>query len=366
MNVLRAFAALAVVVYHVIEHSRWTAFPASGPLVAFRVGWLGVDLFFVISGFVISYSALILHRQSPAAFARRYWSRRLTRILPLYLLTLALWVAFLWPGFFAQPARTWAWQLGSHLAFVHNFSPQTFGSIDGPNWSLAVEMQFYVAIALLVPWIDRTPAWRIALYGIVAAWAWRAAMTLPFPPGDAWHLFVRTSQLPGSLDEFAAGIVLAKWALGGRGRRPLHALAWAAAAAVSGYAAMAIYWAHAGFWDNPAMVIAWRTPLAIFFACVIATALALPGTLARRWLAPLDFLGEASYGIYLWHLFALTLAIEVLDGGPIEVLAVTLAATIAAAAVSWLALERPIMRLARTPPVRGPLVPPEAVPNIPH
>jgi len=347
VNVLRAFAALAVVVYHVIEHSGWTAFPSSGPLVAFRVGWLGVDLFFVISGFVISYSALILYRRSPAAFARRYWIRRLTRIVPLHYLTVALWVVFLWPGFFAQPLRAWSWHLGSHLAFIHNFWPTTFGSIDGPNWSLAAEMQFYVAVALLVPWIDRAPAWKIAVGGVLVAWAWRAAVMLPFEPTDGWHLFVRTSQLPGSLDEFAAGIVLAKWVLDAGGRLPGHPLAWLAAACASGYAAMALYWAHSRYWDDPAMVIAWRTPLAVFLACGVAAAVSLPNVLARRWLAPFHFVGEMSYGIYLWHLFAITLAIEAFGKRPVEVLAATLVSTLAVAAVSWLAFERPLMRLAR-------------------
>src|SRR3954469_7371289 len=88
INLLRAFAALSVVVYHVIEHGHWTTYPSDGPLATFRIGWYGVDLFFVISGFVIAYSALILRRADPASFRRRYWARRLTRILPLYLATL--------------------------------------------------------------------------------------------------------------------------------------------------------------------------------------------------------------------------------------------------------------------------------------
>ena len=76
INLLRAFAATAVVVYHVIEYANWSSFPADGPLLTFRIGWIGVDLFFVISGFVITRSALALWRQDPATFARRYWARR--------------------------------------------------------------------------------------------------------------------------------------------------------------------------------------------------------------------------------------------------------------------------------------------------
>ena len=153
--------------------------------------------------------------------------------------------------------------------------------------------------------------------------------------------------------------------LDGGGRRPGRALAWLAAACASGYLAMALYWPRAGYWDNPAMVIAWRTPLAVFLACVVGTAVSLPNVLARRWLAPFHFVGEMSYGIYLWHLFAVTLAIEALGKRPVEVLAATLVGTLAIAAVSWLAFERPLMRLARRP-ARDAILVPGAVPNIPH
>ena len=206
VNLLRAFAALAVVVYHVIEHAKWTDFPTSGPLVAFRIGWIGVDLFYVISGFVITRSALGLWRRDAAAFAPRYWARRLTRIVPLYYLTCALWIVLFKPDFFAPPATQWLWQIGAHLTFTHTFWPRTYSSIDGVNWTLAIEMQFYLLVALLVPWIARTPGWRLWLACILVAWAWRAAMVFFFGHYEPVRLFMRIMQLPGALDEFGAGI----------------------------------------------------------------------------------------------------------------------------------------------------------------
>src|SRR5215471_4076999 len=109
INLLRAFAAIAVVVYHVIEFGHWTAFPREGPLLVFRIGWIGVDLFFVISGFVITRSAIGMWRQDPEHFRARYSARRIARIVPLYLLTCILWVAFFMPGFFEPPATHWLW-----------------------------------------------------------------------------------------------------------------------------------------------------------------------------------------------------------------------------------------------------------------
>jgi len=59
IDVLRGIAALLVLIYHVIEISGWQSFPISGPALLFRIGWIGVDLFFVISGFVIGRAAII-------------------------------------------------------------------------------------------------------------------------------------------------------------------------------------------------------------------------------------------------------------------------------------------------------------------
>lgn len=331
-----------------IEKGSWTTFPAQGPLVVFRIGWAGVDMFFAISGFVIAYSALILYRRNPPRFARDYWMRRLTRIVPLYVLTVAAWIWLLWPGFFAQPVHTWTWQLLSHLLFVHNFSPHTHSSIDGVNWSLGVEMQFYLLVAILIGWIDRTPGWRIWLYGIVIAWAWRACSVVLYGGGpDSWPLFMHSTQLPGTLDEFGAGIFLAKWMVDGRAPSATRGALWLAGALAAGYLVMGVYWTHAAFWIFPDMVIFWKTGFAFVLLCVVAAAVELPQVVAHRWLAPVDGLGEVSYGIYLWHLFALEWLVTAqgLRGG--VALAAVIAVTLVAATLSWRYFEKPIMALGR-------------------
>jgi peptidoglycan/LPS O-acetylase OafA/YrhL len=347
IDVLRALAALAVLIYHVIELGHWRAFPFDGPLVVFRLGWLGVDLFFVISGFVITYSALLLVRDSEHRFAQAFWLRRLSRIVPLHLLTMAVWLAFAGPGLFDLAPRVVAWQLGAHVAFVHNFWPATYASINGINWTLAIEMQFYLGVALFVRWIDRTPGWRILAYCVVVAWTWRACMMVLHGYGDLWRLFTAVTQLPGQLDEFGAGIFLAKLVLTARGRTRSASVLWLLGAWASGYAAMALYWPRATYWNFPAMVVFWRSAAALFFLCIVASAVSLPQTIATRWLRPLRYLGEVSYGIYLWQLVAIDVALAMVGPRPPVVLAIALALTIAIAALSWRCFEKPIMRLAR-------------------
>ncbi len=348
VNLLRAFAATAVVVYHVIEYRQWQSFPIDGPLVIYRIGWIGVDLFYVISGFVITWSALALWRQDPARFARRYWARRLARIVPLYVLTCALWVALFKPDFFDQSVRGWLWQIVSHLTFTHTFSGRTFGSIDGVNWTLAIEMQFYCAVALLVPWLARTPGWRIWLGCIAIAWAWRAAMYFILGPAVQSRLFFGVMQLPGVLDEFGAGIFLACILDRGTGPQPIAGAIWTAAAIVTGTLCMSLYWSHSSYWDLPAMVIFWRTLAGAFFLCVVAAAVRLP-SFAESWpLQPIRYLGVVSYGIYLWHLFAIRYVQSVPEMTPAQALAVGLGLTLALAMLSWHAFERPILEWGRS------------------
>lgn len=97
--------------------------------------------------------------------------------------------------------------------FVHNLNINLHGAINGSNWSLATEMQFYVLMLLVAPWIRTGRWWAIAAVFIGLAWAWRYGVTLfvqqssqlgPFP------VFVAATQLPGMLDEFVAGLLLAR------------------------------------------------------------------------------------------------------------------------------------------------------------
>ncbi len=346
VDLLRAFAATAVVVYHVIEYAKWTDFPISGPLVTFRIGWIGVDLFFVISGFVITRSALGLWRADPSAFQSRYWVRRLTRIVPLYVLTCALWVVLYKRGLWDEPVTHWLWHLGSHLTFTHTFWPVTYNSIDGVNWTLGIEMQFYLLIAVLVPWIVRTPGWRIWLACIAIALAWRGTMVHFFGHYEPVRLFTRVMQLPGALDEFGAGIFLAKLLDDRSAPRLRDGALWVVAAIASGGVCFGIYWTYS-YWDVPAMVTFWRTSLGVFFLCVVAAAVYLPNV-ARTWpLRPVRYLGEVSYGIYLWHLFAIEACLRIVGLGPVEFLLATLTFTLLAASASWHFFEKPLLDFGR-------------------
>ena len=163
---------------------------------------------------------------------------------------------------------------------------------------------------------------------------------------DTFVEMVHTNQMPGFLDEFGAGIFLAKMALGERPRR-IAAGMWLVAACVTGYVAMATFWPRAGFWDFPLMVTFWHTALSVFLLCLLGTAVSAPQFATRPWLRPLNYLGEISYGIYLWHLFAIQYVIHTLGMKQLPALLGVMALSILAAAISWRYFEKPFMNLAR-------------------
>lgn len=353
IDVLRGFAALSVVVYHVIEIMEWKSFPITGPMLWFRIGWMGVDLFFVISGFVIGLSAFAgIDRNGPKAFRVPFFKHRFFRIAPLHYLTILVFVIFISPEILFS--NFWG-KLIPHLLFVQNLSTHLHGAINGSNWSLGTEMQFYVLMLMIAPWLRTAKYWKIFLTLVGIAWLWRWGVTSMFlsaPKLDVFRIFVTSTQLPGMLDEFAIGILLARFVRSEKGvqfltqkdtRIPFLALIFVASLVL--YATLTIYWHHATYWDNAFMVIMFRTLLAIAFGLVIFSACLVP---QYKWLdfflTPFKYLGTISFGIYLWHLPVLMSLKRLPWLEPSRVLPLTLCFTVIFAALSWHFFEQPLMQ----------------------
>ncbi|MFE7595287.1 acyltransferase family protein, partial [Kitasatospora sp. NPDC057512] len=235
---LRFAAALAVFLFHAflitdpLRHGAPLGFFADPRLAAAlahatsKAGYAGVSFFFVLSGFVLTWSARDGER--PAAF----WRRRLARIYPSHL---AMWTAAALLFAWAAPVRTWL----PNLLLVHAYSPDPNinSRMNIPSWSLCCEALFYLLFPLLHRAVRRlpAPALRPALAAVLlaaAAVAGADAALLPDRP--------RIPQLPVSLDqlwfgylfpparlpEFVLGMLLARAVAAGRAPRvPLAAAA---------------------------------------------------------------------------------------------------------------------------------------------
>jgi len=369
LDLARAAAVTLVFVYHLVILMNWTGFPSSGIFSVFRVGWIGVDLFFVISGFVISLSLIrSIEDFGSNGYIKPYFRNRLARVVPLYFLTSWCFLVLVEPQWFARPPQQLWTNLLSHVFFVHNLWPEYAGALNGPAWSLGVEMQFYVFMALVFKWL---PVRRPLLVGcafMVIALAWRAAVCYTFEVGfdtsfDAYTfntLFIRTQQLPGTLDAFGLGCVLA---LIMRRRdhgfhKYLHAnwknsVSWLVAAMIFSAVSWKILWSHSiaylnfsgMFWNFPVMVIFFKLLLAITFACWVGFLVSLP---AHGWLirilSPVSYIGKISYGIYLWHMLVILSVMKISMAHPWQATALIAVLTLAIASFSWHFFEQPLIR----------------------
>lgn len=353
IHLLRGFAALSVVVYHVIEILPWKSFPMTpAPMLWFWVGWMGVDLFFVISGFVIALSAIRLLRAQPEAFARTFVRHRAARILPLHYLTMAVTIAFAGHALVAHPE--FMKHLLTHVFMVHNIDPATHGSINGANWSVGTEAQFYFLVLLTIRWLAVVNPWRLLATGILIAWAYRATVVVAVgaTDGGVAQLFVYSTQLVGMLDEFACGIFLARLVLddgttaSAFPRFMRNPWFWVLGTLAVFGAMWSVYWRNAEYWNDWRMVTFFRTAFGLSFMFVVGTAVfvRIPDVLRRFVLPPFFYLGEISYGIYLWHVGVIS-GLKRLDvADPLTFLCATLAIVIALASMSWHLLEKPLIR----------------------
>jgi peptidoglycan/LPS O-acetylase OafA/YrhL len=354
IDLLRGFAALAVLVYHLIAHWDWTDFPSTGPLAWLREGWMAVDLFFVISGFVIGLSAFSRMEAQGPGFRAAFLRSRLARIVPLHYLTLAVFVVLVEPSLRQQ--GDFLANLLAHLLFIHNLFPSHAGAINGPNWSLATEMHFYLLMAVAAPWLCKARGWKLAVALVAIAWAWRWGVHALFLPGSVDAAYFAQTQLPGMLDEFAVGLLLARFVRTPAGVGLLARLRsdprirWglAAIAGLCWWALLAVLQAH-DYWEEAAMAVFFRTALACCAGIVLLLLCGWPMPKGGAMVRIALYLGKISYGIYLWHLAVLILLARHTQLEPLAALPVAVLATLGLAALTWHLVEQPMLeRWSRT------------------
>lgn len=355
IDVMRAVAALLVLVYHVIAIAGWQTFPASWWSAPFREGWMGVDMFLVISGFVITLSAARNFQANPHGFRRRFMARRIWRVAPLYIATSLVFLFFVQPQILTAGANYLALQVVTHSLFVHNLHHSTHGAVNGPTWSIGLEMQFYVLVIVCIPWLVRQRPWTILLGCVLLSWTYRYITVQVLPPGETPPIIqmIYATQLPGTLDNFAIGIALAlikiqwpehKWLA----QNSRVFVIWLVIALVLSAFWWIVFWPKKYYWIYPDMIVFWRTLLAAASGAWLAVFITCPRQ--TDWISgPLRYLGRISYGIYLWHMPILLALKSVLGANQSLLLVWVLSATLLMAALSWHAFEQRLSKLGSVP-----------------
>jgi peptidoglycan/LPS O-acetylase OafA/YrhL len=355
---LRGIAILLVILHHYWpETGRWAAYQRLPHL-----GWIGVDLFFVISGLLIA--GILLDTKNAAGFFSSFYARRALRIFPLYYLLLL--VAFLLIP--ALQGGSWATsefvrQSGSpiwYLLYQGNLREAIVGHepayVLAPLWSLAIEEQFYLLFPLLVFTIPRTALRRMLFGLIIFAPLFRIATALIWPLNER----IQYLATPSRIDILAAGCLLALGLRDGWLRPSPHVLKRAILCALP---VLGVVFALNGF-NRTTMfgrTIGYSLIGAFFTLLVLwaVTSRETPGTAWLRW-TPLRALGKVCYGVYLLQRPMQVVVGKVIDHFALSVdrtslwyMGLLMAVTFATAAISWYGFEQPLLRLKRRWTVRG-------------
>ncbi|NQX29587.1 acyltransferase family protein [Microbacteriaceae bacterium VKM Ac-2854] len=349
---LRALAVVAVIVYHL--------FPG-----ALRGGFLGVDLFFVISGFLITRLLLDERAGTGTISLTAFWRRRARRILPA-IAVLALVCTSL-AGLIGGDLLV---GIGRQLLGLATFSSNWFSIAAGSSyfdqtapelfrnlWSLGVEEQFYLLWPIALLGLAKLPrrGFQLGVIGIAAVASAIAMAALYAPGADPTRVYFGSDTHSFGL---ALGAVLA---IGITFIRPFHLdegesalqrLNRVHAPWVGVLALVGLVWMST--WLEDAGAFAYRGGIVIgtVLAALVVWAATLPGARLGRLLdaRPLRWLGRRSYGLYLWHWPALIL-VDALIGTSAATRAVpalpsvlALIATLVAAVLSYRFVEEPIRR----------------------
>jgi peptidoglycan/LPS O-acetylase OafA/YrhL len=337
---LRAFSVAGVLIYR---------FWPTCILNFANIGHLGVRLFFVLSGYLITgillrcRSSIEAGHSDGATALCRFYIRRFLRIFPPYYALLALMVMAKFPG-----VRDTLWW---HAGYASNFLFALQGDwtpwVTAHFWSLAVEEQFYLVWPLLILLVPRSRLIGVVIAIIVSSPLFRLIGLLAGINGTA--LWVAT---PASLDALGLGSLLALCADQPAARRRLTRLGLISIPLALITLGLVLL-VDDRLWLS---YVVNETVVALALVCLVGKTAegfgGLPGRLLS--LRPMQYVGKISYGIYLYHLFVLqafwkllgAAGLPLLDKGPLLFLIVT-STTVAMAALSWKFLERPLNSLKR-------------------
>jgi peptidoglycan/LPS O-acetylase OafA/YrhL len=328
-----------------------------------RFGWIGVDLFFVLSGFLIT--GILCDTKGAPHYFRNFYARRVLRIFPLYytVLVAVFIVAPHLGAFTADQMRRLHQQQWYYWTYLANLGTMMHGGTDvniGHFWSLAVEEQFYVGWPLLVLLIDRRRLIALCVALMVASCALRAAWLAQGLSGD-W-VYVGT---PFRIDGLAVGAMIAlimrapggmerlvRWARGvGRGLLPLGVVlvAW-------------FEMTHTDASSFACQVVGYPLLALGFGTLLVRSISASPTSRVSRLFSSnaMRILGRYSYALYIFHALVLqylnehmpwTLMPPLVWGShvPIGILVIPLVAVLSfvLALLSWNLLEKPFLSLKR-------------------
>jgi len=361
LNGVRFVAVAAVIVWHVEAFKQMAGLPNIAHLPALSaLGVQGVTLFFVLSGFLITYLLLSEMHATGTVHVRKFYLRRILRIWPLYFLLVILGL-FVLPHIlpFAPLAHNHEGSLLAKLTLFAVMLPNValvlFGHIPfmGPLWSIGVEEQFYLTWPVMLRRFARKPG--TLLVGVVVV-----MLTLRLTWLVTHHL-TRSRWGPiSAMDTFALILNDLRFecmAIGGlaalalhRNVTPLLRRLFHPGTQLAAYAVAIL-----GIATGVMIPVVGHACFALLFATALINIAGNPRTLLRLENQLCGFMGQISYGLYMFHAIAIVAAINYLPrwldpaGQPVafnvSLYALTIAGTTTLAAASFYGFESAILKL---------------------
>lgn len=362
---IRGLAILLVLIWHYGHETfsfaigSWQSYLLAGTT---RLSWSGVDLFFVLSGFLIG--GILYDAKGSRNYYRAFYGRRIYRIFPVYFIWIALFLAGLFVvdghssssfrDIFNHDLNVW-----TYPAFLQNFSMasrQTFGPAwMGVTWSLAIEEQFYLLLPLLVRNLSYRGIVWLAVSAIVLAPVTRLAMLLS---GNVFY--GQYVLLPSRADALALGLLVA---LACRNEKAwtwlnsrLRHLYWALLLLGCGFPALIVLQKRRSLEETfrSGLYIGGLTWIAVFYALLLLLAVINRGRLETAWLRnkALVKLGTVAYAVYILHfgvnkMFRAAILGSQTTNSNYSSMAITslsLVTVMLLAALSWRFMEKPLIR----------------------
>lgn len=347
---LRGIAILLVLFYHYGSSARDFGF--DHPLLkASAIGWCGVDLFFVLSGFLIT--GILFDSRDNAHYYRNFYARRALRVFPVYYSALIVVVilSLAWPG-----AGHWGTHSNWWLAFyLTNFLIAVAGpaaaGITSHFWSLAVEEHFYLFWPMLVAWLSRHRIIIAALGLIALGFVVRLTFLTADAGSDASYMLT-----PARIDALAIGALCALALRGPFGLEKMVRPAWIAVLTGGAAILLIILTRRTLSYDDPYIQSVGLTLLPVAFAGILVLSLAWQPLSTIFNTGVLRWFGRYSYGLYVWHpiinvlLFYTAISRPFLERGTpglLVLLGLGLALSLSAAVVSYHGMEKHFLALKR-------------------
>jgi peptidoglycan/LPS O-acetylase OafA/YrhL len=356
---LRGVAIALVLLHHYFFQT--IDVPPGTPLAylqaAGRLGWTGVDLFFVLSGFLIG--GILLDARPSSNYFRVFYTRRFFRIVPVYFVFLFVAIVLNSIGTIGlthdlDPIFRDRLPWFIHFLFLQNFWMALFTNFGalGPTWSLAVEEQFYITLPPLVRFLSSRALVFALAFGIILAPVSRIVLSILAPSYYLSWFTLMPCRADALLLGVAGAALLRQPACKAWLIRHRQMLLFLLAPLAIGLAVLA--WRF----PDPYGIVMLRvgyTWLALFYLGIVLCALLYSQTwfgkcLRWRWIM---WLGSIAYGVYLFHqlvraaLLALIYSGKVPRWSPVQFLLslAALALTLVICRLSWLFFEKPLVQL---------------------